>query len=274
MAEATYSTTVDTANPNLDNLTVTPCCTPYHAVGNPDALPLSVISQLYNPETASDVSPTPPVKHHRHRRKRSDPSSSTSSSASTRQWLGGHCDEKFAVGTIENQVCRYSSSDKVKKFLSYLKAHAIHGYAYGKCKKFVRVAAEASGLLKPFKNTADPKDFAEMHGDPSQGQLAKQGFVNLMDPKYHFNISKPSDAPPGAILVYEKEGYGHYGHAEVRTDEEGSRRFGSDFSNHNAYTHDRLSESFPMHFGGSGSAKEVTKKLIGVFVKLDQPDEG
>jgi hypothetical protein len=233
-------------------------CSPYNSAGQPSAIPLNRIPSMRGSFASTDTA----LPH--------DSRSSGPRGASAQLWMGGNCDERFQSGTIENKVCRYSSSAKVKDFLNDLKSRAVHGYSHHQCKAYVRLALEHSGLLKPFPNTKDPRDFAEMHGDPDQGQLAQQGFVNLLDPKFGFKITKPSDAPPGAVLVYAKDGYGHYGHVEARTDEEGHRRFASDFSNHNAFTHDRLAEGFPIHFNGSPQATMVTKRLIGVFVNLNE----
>ncbi|MBL7542338.1 MAG: hypothetical protein JNL11_00910 [Bdellovibrionaceae bacterium] len=102
-------------------------------------------------------------------------------------------------------------------------------------------------------------------------KLKEKGFINLMDdPQLKGKINEPSQAPWGAILVYEpvpadrmiKDGdekqnryiiVPDYGHIEFKTEDVGENGYVSDYYSKKART--------------GNSLRSVDRKLIGIYIK-------
>lgn len=179
--------------------------------------------------------------------------------------------------TIQHQACVFSNSPQVKAFISDIKAHAVHSFYHQLCKRWVREALERVSrkepnpnkkLVKNFGLTTSAVDAAYIGNPRNPGQLEQQGWKNLL--KTNYRITKPSDAPCGAILVYATS-WNPNGHIEVHTCDKGSKKFSSDFGNPNAFTHNAMSESFRMYrrVNGQLTTTVESKRLVGVFIKPD-----
>ncbi|MCO4755839.1 MAG: hypothetical protein KC478_15265 [Bacteriovoracaceae bacterium] len=168
--------------------------------------------------------------------------------------------------TLDDKIAKYSNSYGTQKMIERMREtftkncsdkgcigsktniptgncwrHVKHGVMAG---GYARVYMEDLKVDYPYTRTASAKyagrDFFD---DP------KVGFTNLLKTEKYKNMSS-TDAPKGAVLVYEG---GAHGHIEVKT---ADKEYISDFR-----------ESNPID--ASNPYRRTTRKLIGVYVKID-----
>lgn len=91
------------------------------------------------------------------------------------------------------------------------------------CYKYVKIGLQASGFVDVYLSGIPAKE--------AGGQLAKNGFINLLD-EPNQKMESPHDAPVGAVIVYDVMDGSKYGHIEIRLPD----GFASDFKSERART--------------------------------------
>lgn len=126
------------------------------------------------------------------------------------------------------------------------------GVSLGRCYKYVKIALNASGLVNSY--------LVGEHAKNAGPELAKQGFVNLLNNGNH-GFEGPADAPVGAVIVYAPTDGSPHGHIEVRiTNDKGEPAFASD------YLSDRPRTQVP---GGPKALSGRNRHVIGIWFKND-----
>lgn len=168
--------------------------------------------------------------------------------------------------SLEDKVKKYSESPETTKLLERMreiyglyctrkrcegeKGNVPSGSCWRHLKHGLMRAGYADGFLKhnemnyPYTASASAKNAGKDFFEKPY-----VGFTNLLDTEEYKNVTS-STAPKGAILVYEG---GEHGHIEVKA---GQGEYISDFSNERPYN-------------VGNPYRERTRKLIGVYVKVD-----
>lgn len=158
------------------------------------------------------------------------------------------------------EIARYSSSNKVTRMIS----HAQRNYGHnrrggGRCYRAVKNAMVSGDLI--------PRWYSDLAAKNAVNTLKSRGFINLLDfEPYKTEIRKASDAPKGAILVYENVPASNAacrrrskscGHIEIKMDGPGRPGYISDYRSTTA-----ISET-----PASYTRRGPLYRLIGVMVK-------
>lgn len=124
------------------------------------------------------------------------------------------------------------------------------GVSLGRCYKYVKIALQASGMVNCY--------LAGEHAKDAGPELAKQGYINLLNNENH-GIEGPMDAPLGAVIVYEPTDDSRDGHIEVRIiNDKGDPAVASDFLS------ERPRTQVP---GGPKTLSGRGRKVVGVWIK-------
>lgn len=169
---------------------------------------------------------------------------------------------------ILETYAKYSKDPKTAKMIAFAKEKKLGPEEYSKtklkwCYRYVKNALLHAKLTSKRLEGA----LARNSGD----KLRAEGFINIMeDPKFSGKITSPSQAPKGAILVYEPNPVTRLtrtlddkgkksilapdaGHIEIKTEDVGVDGYVSEYYSKNART-------------GKGLVSE-DRKLIGIYVK-------
>lgn len=117
------------------------------------------------------------------------------------------------------------------------------------CYKYVKIALQAAGFVDVY--------LAGIPAKEAGAQLAKYGFVNLLDKPDH-KMDSPHDAPVGAVIVYDVTDNSKYGHIEIRIPD----GFASDYKSRNARTTYREKDGMLVQ-----SMQGRGRKVIGIWEK-------
>lgn len=121
--------------------------------------------------------------------------------------LSDHINSSAPWSKYPKEVMNYSVSSEVTGTIEFAMANK-EAESKSYCARYVKDAMLAGHLLSP------PRPGASMAIEMIQN-LEERGFINIK-PKY--GISKPSDAPRGAVLVYKNKGTRKKaGHVEIKT---------------------------------------------------------
>jgi hypothetical protein len=178
-------------------------------------------------------------------------------------------DTKFPVTQLSNtiwdeypKVIQYANDERTLKAIAKIKANKLPK-SKRSCYRYVKFAlADAQNKPVPVSQKkfwpAEIGPLALIEDLLVQNkaknaikELKSEGFINLLEnAKYKSLISRPGDAPKGAVLIYRG---GSAGHAEIKTDWGDTGEYISDFSR-------KVKEGSP-HDGMPG------RKLIGVMIR-------
>lgn len=161
--------------------------------------------------------------------------------------------------SLDKQIKRYSKSDEVKYSIEYAlkkKKSRSQGYCYRNVKKALLAAPKGKkGLI--------PEYFWDEAALNAKNTLKEYGFVNLLEIEpYKTQITSPSNAPKGAVLVYSSGkpcfngSVRDCGHIEIKTDIPGEPGYVSDY-----YSDDAINEN------ASARAYGTRYKLVSVMIK-------
>ncbi|AGH96159.1 hypothetical protein A11Q_1943 [Pseudobdellovibrio exovorus JSS] len=158
------------------------------------------------------------------------------------------------------EIANYSSSSKVTRMINYAQRNFGHNRrGGGRCYRRVKDSLVAGNLI--------PNWYSDQAAKNAVHTLKGRGFINLLDYEpYKSEIKKASDAPKGAILVYEnipasnaacRRRSKSCGHIEIKMDGPGRPGYISDYRSATA-----ISET-----SASYTRRGPLYRLIGVMVK-------
>lgn len=160
-------------------------------------------------------------------------------------------------GNLDEIIKKYSESDEVKYSIDFAirkRKPRSQGYCYRSVKKALLAAPKGKkGLI--------PEHYSDLAALNAKNSLKKYGFINLLDTEpYKTQITSPTHAPKGAVLVYSSGipcgRAKDCGHTEIKTGDADKPGYVSDYYSKNA-----INET-------DGARKYGTRyKLVGVMIK-------
>lgn len=157
---------------------------------------------------------------------------------------------------FDQSVVNYSASAQVRRTIDYALRHKT-ARSRRRCYRSVKDALVAGGLIRSW--------YSDLAAANAKNTLKQRGFVNLLEREpYRSQITSPSQAPKGAVLVYSSGtpcGRGasrvaDCGHVEIKVGGPGEPGYVSDYRSETAINETPRARRYGSNY-----------RLIGVMVK-------